>query len=1651
MLDTILRSTTRIPFSAIAAPTTTLGKPKETPRAEFDLHDPKVVEALAKKYAHFTAPSQLYHKIAEGFAALSAILSHPSFSEAGGREPSRLSQNQSDPAMATRDAITKMALADNVRDMGAGGVQATVQLPSITVEVSGVQIEATGQQQLAFEAGRKLLATIFPDLDLEKIRLTNGRADVDVKRELPIEAVASLNIPQVGRLDLSSWDKNYRGIVKYNLVARSLRCMDDDEPEFIGIHNDFRMAVSVTATISFPREYALWSTSSLGEDFVPLSFWLHQARLQRWWSSDTPGGGAPEGRVAHPDSTSRKRAELKQKFGITALPRANKERFCSIPDGTLLYVPDSGDSNWTTVLQSCVDPETGDVNLHAMKSRHVATDWMLNKLFLTDEGGDQRIVDLTGARPLTRAVIGHIMLEPVGNMLARVLQLTDKLTGPVDRFAVRKAGDKLCWNNLIDAHFTDNEDDYLNDELFSVGKRIAEAYDKLDTANIPLWEQMHVRPYMALFGPYYGNDVRRECQRAIAERSALNRAAVNKDPSKVQLTDMEGIDGIMPHQVEVDGALSLFPHAAILDIQAGGGKSFSYLDDITKLMAASKIKRPAIAMPRNLMAQFANEVVRFTKGRLRPFIINNRVWRGWMRRLESNPEAIVQLLVRQPRNTLFVIDYGWLTLAGETIGFGEEKADFYPHAHLLAQIGFDYFALDESQRAKNLTTGRTIATAQLSSCAAVGRDNQTEGYVRIGSGTILHNTTRDLLGQMAQLEPTALGAVGDSIKANGRVLADDRPELIERMTRFARRITVPRRKWAHLLPPILERVHPVSMTKRQQKFYDEWFKKQIDKIMADPKVRKLVKQVKEGDNADGAEARLEVLFKRYTTKLEVWINAPDSDFADKNLGVFFRNTSGVEPDDLVSCKIAMIDELCDLHFQGTAGTGIEVDFGDGKGRVAVEPSKNKIVIVGYNKAVSQHLIKHIKYRDRAVHFTAGDDKIIEDFKTNDKMILVADETALSEGHNLQCADRMIRVQTVFSPGMQEQTLSRVWRPDVPDKDGNVKYQRDYIYLDWIVCEPSVEMAKLARMISKIIENAVTKEADSNPNLAKMVQAHKGVFQEAKRIRLGIDFLLKNDFQTADSLSNHFAAYQYYKQWERDEQAAELVKVRREVEERYGRKVKRWELGPLSMHRVGKDLPAPQLTAEFDPGKKLQALGYVPFVDGFTGFNPTNLRLAPLTVIDPDDDDEDAGDDDDVEENIVVAKGDPVMTEYGPGYVTGTRSNSKFIFVLVPGFSEKPVKTLRWCCTAPVDDVAKRALLLMLKSAPRGMPVVKLDPRSGSLVPVAGSVPTETVDNYIRTASTKKSADVPTGKPGKRPRVAVDDEDEVPTKKKGGDLDKIAKKLGMTPGTKSKLPTGITRAPGVKTSDPFSGRKSSKEPDRTSRLADIVKKQQKRPASKGPINLSDKSLVKKAEDKIREKEKDVREVSAAIFNGIVCVMTDDGGDRDPVLMKNGFDRIGRSVRIRTKNPKAFRALVDKLAQKFAIPPANKRALEDFYDVYASQRANIAYLKPKELPFHAKWVRDQRKKAVNKNELRPWPVVEDGYVYIYISLETCPAATKLKQLTMPVGVVKPVAIKAGLIAMVKGVVQAKQLLAKLEARGIEFSNRADLLRELRKIKG
>lgn len=88
-------------------------------------------------------------------------------------------------------------------------------------------------------------------------------------------------------------------------------------------------------------------------------------------------------------------------------------------------------------------------------------------------------------------------------------------------------------------------------------------------------------------------------------------------------------------------------------------------------------------------------------------------------------------------------------------------------------------------------------------------------------------------------------------------------------------------------------------------------------------------------------------------------------------------------------------------------------------------------------------------------------------------ILIANEQSISEGHNLQMASRLIRVEAPWAPGELDQASARIFRPD-PKGD----FGREHIYLDWILTDNSLEVAKMGRLISKMLSKAQFDEANN---------------------------------------------------------------------------------------------------------------------------------------------------------------------------------------------------------------------------------------------------------------------------------------------------------------------------------------------------------------------------------------------------------------------------------------------------------------------------------------------------------------------------------------------------------------------------------------------
>lgn len=107
----------------------------------------------------------------------------------------------------------------------------------------------------------------------------------------------------------------------------------------------------------------------------------------------------------------------------------------------------------------------------------------------------------------------------------------------------------------------------------------------------------------------------------------------------------------------------------------------------------------------------------------------------------------------------------------------------------------------------------------------------------------------------------------------------------------------------------------------------------------------------------------------------------------------------------------------------------------------------------------------------------GQDKVanLDAFKTNPNVqIIIANEQAISEGHNMQMGSRIIRVDTPWSPGVYDQSTARIFRPDVAaaefDENGRPgDMKREVVFIDWVMTLHTLEVGKVARLMWKTLE------------------------------------------------------------------------------------------------------------------------------------------------------------------------------------------------------------------------------------------------------------------------------------------------------------------------------------------------------------------------------------------------------------------------------------------------------------------------------------------------------------------------------------------------------------------------------------------------------
>lgn len=610
---------------------------------------------------------------------------------------------------------------------------------------------------------------------------------------------------------------------------------------------------------------------------------------------------------------------------------------------------------------------------------------------------------------------------------------------------------------------------------------------------------------------------------------------------------------IFPHQLKVHQYLQNHPRYAVLDVAPGGGKTILLLADAASIVGKGLIKGPpCIFAPNGLVRNWVEDLHKVTEGKWNVIPITTSVYRTW------GDERLTKLIKEAPRNTIVVMSTSVLKLDKYPIVIGNHVETVSAVLEFARKFGFEYIALDESHRGKNVNSGVHKALRQVMVASTVK-------YVRLATGTLIKDRLTDVVGQAALFNAQIFRTAEEYEAENSEQLGTytvmtwkpNTPELARaQLSKHAAVITAKKKEWAFMLPRPIETFIPVRMEKADaegglvhQMMYDAILKETLEEIRQDKDVMALLQghsDDEDDEDDDGAPqalptdndlddatlADLESKLEPYLARLEQLLTDPVGDpFGEVYFG-------GMAKDNFVSNKVQKcierirrnfdkypwvkgqkykLKDLTDFEDQryvlmGVPGKVLTLDDYELEYESHISPSKDPrwklepqgkvIVFCRYTrtvnavyKALPPDLKKiAIKFHGEVKNKWEGFDQFrTSPFSTSkDPQILIANEQSITEGHNLQMASRIIRMESPWSPGELDQSSSRIFRPD-PSK----KFSRENVYLDWIICNGSLEVAKMGRLISKMLVKTQFDEA-GNPLYASVAE------QQLPLIRMSLE-------------------------------------------------------------------------------------------------------------------------------------------------------------------------------------------------------------------------------------------------------------------------------------------------------------------------------------------------------------------------------------------------------------------------------------------------------------------------------------------------------------------------------------------------------------------
>lgn len=565
-----------------------------------------------------------------------------------------------------------------------------------------------------------------------------------------------------------------------------------------------------------------------------------------------------------------------------------------------------------------------------------------------------------------------------------------------------------------------------------------------------------------------------------------------------------GVRALMPHQFRNAKRLARSPNFAILAVDAGGGKTASCVMDFLKELGKGNVRRGLIMCPAHLVAQYVKEFLYFTNGRVNIIAVNTYTLK------HHTLAGMAKMLESAPPNTVVVTDYGLAQGASKSpaMGYGAATTRYYPVVEMLRSFAFDYVFCDESHFLKS-TSQRQSAVARLISDIP---------YKRLASGTLAPNAITDLLQQVALLDPTVFPKEEFldkyALETKGSKVTKWKPgyeaEMLAELKQHVVWCQTKRKEWASLLPDLLEVTHLVELTSNQQHVYNTILNEvvlEIQRAMTESNavgkaLRKLLSGRSEEDEAapeEGEEADedaedadpidMDTMLRPYLARLEKFVSSPGSDLLGATM---------LQGRDLVSPKVDKITELIRTHIAE-----------DIPGKILIFTN-----LVESAEAIYNGLPDDL--RQRTISYKASNKaECGAEFEGNpDKLIMVGVEVSMNTGLNLQFCSRLIRADSVWTPGALEQGDSRIQRPNVKNVETRTK-----VFVDWVIAERTIDITKSCYLRQKKVTIGKFEEA-GNPRFADI--------ENPPSFSMTLDTIRESSDSTGEELAPYQAAYREFK-------------------------------------------------------------------------------------------------------------------------------------------------------------------------------------------------------------------------------------------------------------------------------------------------------------------------------------------------------------------------------------------------------------------------------------------------------------------------------------------------------------------------------------------